>query len=180
MIQTYLEKITDPRRAQAKRYPLSYLLLFSILAILCGADSYRDICRFMDKKREALNKHFGLQWKSSPSKSQLRDTLCAIKINDIEGAFRGYGQALVKLNKQVKNRIGLDGKSLRGSFDHIEGTSMLQLLSAFCSESKLILGHTAISEKTNDIPTAQTLIKELGLPTGTVYTADALHCQKNL
>ena len=33
-------------------------------------------------------------------------------------------------------------------------------------------------EKTNEIPTAQALIKELGLPEGSVYTLDAVHCQK--
>ena len=55
---------------------------------------------------------------------------------------------------------------------------MLQMLSGFCSETKLILGHIEISEKTNEIPTAQKLIKELGLPEGTIYTADAMHCQK--
>jgi predicted transposase YbfD/YdcC len=55
---------------------------------------------------------------------------------------------------------------------------MLQMLSGFCSESKLILGHVDIAEKTNEIPTAQQLIKELGLPEGTIYTMDAMHCQK--
>ncbi|MCK4608846.1 MAG: hypothetical protein KAT71_05160 [Gammaproteobacteria bacterium] len=57
---------------------------------------------------------------------------------------------------------------------------MLQLLGAFCSKCALILGHVDIEEKTNEIPTAQELITELGLPKGTIYTADALHCQKKL
>lgn len=55
---------------------------------------------------------------------------------------------------------------------------MLQMLSAFCAETQLILAHVDIAEKTNEIPTAQHLIEELGLPEGTLYTADALHCQK--
>jgi len=76
------------------------------------------------------------------------------------------------------HRVGLDGKSLRGSFDHGKGKSMLQLLSAFCTDTQLILAHVDIADKTNEIPTAQKLIKELGLPEGTLYTADALHCQK--
>jgi len=42
----------------------------------------------------------------------------------------------------------------------------------------LIIAHVEIPEKTNEIPTAQALIKELGLPEGSVYTLDAMHCQK--
>jgi hypothetical protein len=153
--------------------------LFAIFAILCGGDSYRDVCRFMDKKRTKLNKLFGLNWKKAPSKSQLRDTFCMIEIDQMETAFRGYSHSLSQLQeKNIQHRIGLDGKALRGSFDHLKGQSMLQLLSAFCSETQLILAHVDIAEKTNEIPTAQQLIDELGLPEGTVYTADALHCQK--
>ena len=181
MLLEQLEKVTDPRRAQGKRYPLNFLLCFSILAILSGAKSYRDLSRFMKKRRKTLNKLFGLNWKNSPSKSQLRDILCNIEIDHIESVFREYTQELNKINGgTLKNRVGLDGKSLRGSFDHAKGNAMLQLLGAFCAETQLILGHVDIAEKTNEIPTAQQLIEELELPAGTLYTADALHCQKKL
>jgi hypothetical protein len=36
-----VEAITDPRRAQGRRYPLPHLLLLSVLAVLAGATSYR-------------------------------------------------------------------------------------------------------------------------------------------
>jgi len=178
MLLEHLDKVADPRRAQGKRYPLKFLLLFTIFAILSGGDSYRDVCRFMDKKRKKLNKRFGLNWKRPPSKSQLRDTFCEIEIDQMESSFRAYSQSLSQLDKKTKHRVGLDGKSLRGSFDHIKGKSMLQILSAFCAETQLILAHVDIADKTNEIPTAQQLIEELGLPAGTLYTADALHCQK--
>ena len=35
-----------------------------------------------------------------------------------------------------------------------------------------------IATKTNEIPTAQTLLTDLGL-SGYIFTFDALHCQKN-
>src|SRR5215210_2974127 len=41
-----LERIPDPRRRQGRRYPLAYLLLFSVLAVLAGATSYRGILVF--------------------------------------------------------------------------------------------------------------------------------------
>ena len=179
MLLEYLSKVKDPRRGQGKRYELEYILLFSILAILSGAKSYRDVARFLKKRREQLNKFFNLNWKNSLSKSQLREILCAVEIESIETEFREYSPELSKFDlPEEPNRVGLDGKSLRGSFAFEKDKKMLQILGAFCSKCALILGHVDIEEKTNEIPTAQELIKELDLPKGTIYTADALHCQK--
>ncbi len=179
MLLAHLNSVSDPRRAQGKRFALKFLLLFSVFAILSGGSSYRDVCRFMHKKRKTLNKLFDLNWKSAPSKSQLRDVLCAINTDQMESTFRDYSKALSQLQQKKPNhRVGLDGKALRGSFDNRKDNKMLQLLSAFCTKTQLILAHVDIDDKTNEIPTAQTLIDELGLPAGTIYTADALHCQK--
>ena len=53
-----------------------------------------------------------------------------------------------------------------------------QALSAFASEAAILLAHSEIDVKSNEIPAAQRMIAELGL-TGVLFTADALHCQKN-
>jgi len=43
----------------------------------------------------------------------------------------------------------------------------------------VLLAHVDIAEKSNEIPAAQTLLAELGVPGGAIVTLDALHCQKN-
>ena len=73
--------------------------------------------------------------------------------------------------------MGLDGKVLRGSFDHFQDQKALQVLSAFLGDSRIILAHEEIAEKTNEIPTAQELVLKLGL-SGYIFTFDALHCQE--
>src|SRR3712207_5010409 len=75
--------------------------------------------------------------------------------------------------------VALDGKTLKGSFDHLNDRKAAQALSAFASEAALLLAHAEIEDKSNEIPAAQHLIAELGL-IGVLFTADALHCQKNL
>ena len=50
-----LSEIPDPRRPQGRRYPLAHLLLFSVLAVLAGATSYRGILTFVGVHRERLN-----------------------------------------------------------------------------------------------------------------------------
>ena len=50
-----LARIPDPRRAEGKLYQLPHVLLFSILAIVSGANSYRGIRTFIKVHRQKLN-----------------------------------------------------------------------------------------------------------------------------
>jgi len=47
MLESFLFQITDHRRKQGRRYELGHILLFTILAILSGADSYRKVQKFI-------------------------------------------------------------------------------------------------------------------------------------
>lgn len=44
-----LEAVPDPRRAEGKVYRLPHVLLFSILAIVSGGNSYRSVATFIDE-----------------------------------------------------------------------------------------------------------------------------------
>ncbi|WP_370655827.1 transposase family protein, partial [Paracraurococcus lichenis] len=46
-----LEEVPDHRRAEGKVYQLAYVLLFSILAIVSGGNSYRSIVTFIEMHR---------------------------------------------------------------------------------------------------------------------------------
>ncbi len=48
-----LDEVPDPRRAEGKRYKLPHILLFSILAIVSGCNSYRGIVTFIVSIRRA-------------------------------------------------------------------------------------------------------------------------------
>ena len=50
-----LSEVPDPRRAEGKRYPLAPLLLFTVLALLSGATSYRHIICFLEQRRIVLS-----------------------------------------------------------------------------------------------------------------------------
>ena len=54
-----LADVPDPRRAEGKLYKLPHVLLFSILAIVTGCNSYRGIVTFIDVHRHRLNAAFG-------------------------------------------------------------------------------------------------------------------------
>lgn len=178
MLTSFLFKVKDHRRKQGRRYELGHILLFTILAILSGADSYRKTQRFIVAHYDTLNDTFTLNWKRMPAHTTIREIIQGTSGIELEQSFRQYSAALSEKNEQ-EQFIGCDGKVLRGSFDHFQDQKAVQILSAFASDSQIILAHEEIAAKTNEIPTAQTLMEELGL-SGYIFTFDALHCQKNV
>jgi DDE family transposase len=177
MLESFLFKIKDQRRKQGQRYKLGHILLFTILAILSGADSYRKVQKFIVIHYDRLDEVFNLKWKRMPAYTTIRDIIQGSSGAELEQSFRQYSEGLVERTDQ-KQFIGCDGKVLRGSFDRFQDHKAVQILSAFASHSQIILAHEEIATKTNEIPTAQTLMVALGL-TGYIFTFDALHCQKN-
>lgn len=175
MLGSFLFRIKDHRRKQGQRYQLGHILLFSVLAMLSGADSYRKIKVFMVTHYDVLNKTFALNWKRMPAHTTIRDIIQGTSAAEVEQSFRAYSAVLAS-SEGTKRFIACDGKVLRGSFDHFLDQKALQILSAFLTDSRIILAHEEIAAKTNEIPTAQALIRQLGL-SGYIFTFDALHCQ---
>lgn len=176
-----LADVPDPRRAEGKLYKLPYVLLFSILAIVTGCNSYRGIATFIDVHRHKLNSVFGLKWSRAPAYTAIRYILKGLDPSAVEAAFRCHAARLQAACGTVgKGSIAVDGKTLRGSFDKFHDRAAAQLLSAFATDTALVLAHIDIAEKSNEIPAAQILLAELGVASGAIVTLDAMHCQKNI
>jgi len=62
--------------------------------------------------------------------------------------------------------------------DKFHDRAAAQVLSAFATDTALVLAHIDIAEKSNEIPAAQSLLAELIVASGAIVTLDALHCQK--
>jgi hypothetical protein len=175
MLLDILHTIPDHRSVHGRRYDLAYLLLFSILAVTGGANSYRTIHAFIAAHFTALQNHYALSWRTAPSYSAIRRAILCVHKEALEEAFRKHASLLKETRKQ--KHVSLDGKTVRGSFDNFEDQSALQVFSALFN-NEIILAHETIEgNKTNEIPVAQQLIEDLGL-SGYVMTADAMHCQK--
>jgi hypothetical protein len=175
----FLDTIPDPRRAEGKRYEQKYVLLFSILAIVTGANSYRGIRTFIKVHRPRLNKAFGLQWKKPPAHTSIRTILSGLDAGHVEKTFRRHAAELnvVRSSTGVARVLALDGKVLKGSFDSFHDRKARQVLSAFATDTALVLAHMEIDEKTNEIPAGQKLLEELDIA-DYIVTCDAMHCQK--
>lgn len=180
MVLTFLENLKDRRRTQGQRYELKFIVLFSIMAFLSNAKSYRDISRFISGHYKVLKRYFSLSWKKPPGHTTIRNILLGIDSKELEACFREYTQSI--LDKVVSGEvasIAFDGKTLRGSYDNMQDKNALQMVFMFRTDNKLILAHEPIDQKTNEIPSIQNLLKEIQLE-DYYYTMDALHCQKKL
>jgi len=173
---SHLATIPDPRRAEGKLYQLPYVLLFSILAIVSGANSYRGIRTFLKVHRRKLNKAFKISWKRPPAHTAIRYILQGLTAADVEKAFREHA---ANLNTAVSGArvVAFDGKALKGSFDSFNDAKARQVLSAFAVDTALVLAHIEIDEKSNEIPAVQKLLEELDVADH-IVTCDAMHCQK--
>src|SRR6267154_1694987 len=173
-----LAEIEDPRRAEGKLYRLPHVVLFAILAIVSGADSYRTIHSFIDVHLAQLRNAFGVKWQRAPAYTTIRGILRQLDPTSVEAAFRRHAAALNSAATIEGHRhVAIDDKALRGSFDNFHGRRAAHLLSAFASGTALVLAHIDCDDKSNEIPAVQTLLGALGL-TDAVVTVDAMHCQK--
>ena len=189
MLLSFLSEVKSSRRKQARQYDTASVLLLSILAMSSGAVSYRKIHEYIPIKFPALKRLLNLNWKKPPVYNSLRYILISIDTGSLEKSFRKYSKYLQKMMKhsaesepesdylQKYNILSVDGKCLRGSFDNMKEQKMKQILSVFAVNEKIILAHKVISDKTNEIPEFQNLIKELKLEKS-IFTADAMHTQK--
>jgi len=176
----FLAAIPDPRRAEGKRYEQRYVLLFSILAVIAGANSYRGIRTFIAVHRRRLNKAFGLRWKKPPAHTSIRTILLGLDETSVEQVFRAHAADLNASGPSAAAAcriVAVDGKVMKGSFDNFHDSKARQILSAFAVDTLLVLAHIEIDEKSNEIPAAQKLLEELDVA-GHLVTLDAMHCQK--
>jgi hypothetical protein len=176
-----LATIPDRRRAEGKIYSQVGVILFSIVAMLSGARSYRQIHTLIKRRLAILNAAFPqAALRRAPAYTSVRGILQQLDPAELERAFRQHAQELDRCCAAAPSRfVAIDGKTLRQSFDAFADRKAAHVLSAFAVDHRIILAHEVVDEKSNEIPAAQALVATLGL-SGRVFTLDAMHCQKNL
>jgi hypothetical protein len=122
-----------------------------------------------------LKEAFQLKWRQVPTPSAIRKILVRL---DPEEVGRVLSEMATHLQEGPCEHICLDGKTLRGSFNHTKNQNAARVFSAFAAHDKIVLARVPLeSDKDHELAGFARLLKELNLE-GVVITADALHCQK--
>ena len=110
-----LADIPDRRRAEGKIYGQVGVILFSIIAMLSGARSYRQIHTLIDRRLAILNAAFPqAALRRAPAYTSVRGILQRLDPAELEQAFRRHAEELDRSSADAPSRfIAIDGKTLR-------------------------------------------------------------------
>ena len=75
--------------------------------------------------------------------------------------------------------VAIDGKTLRRSHDNSDNKAAIHMVSAWATESRLVLGQIKTAEKSNEITAIPELLQSLALER-CLITIDAMGCQKEI
>ena len=97
---------------------------------------------------------------------------------------QNFQECFVSWMKSVANLtegevIAIDGKSLKHSYDKKFGNRAINMVSAWATSNKLVLGQIKVDKKSNEITAIPELIKVLDVA-GCIVTIDAIGCQKEI
>ncbi len=75
--------------------------------------------------------------------------------------------------------VAIDGKCLRGSYDHVNEKKAKHVITAYATQAHLCLGQKVTDQKSNEITAIPDLLEILAIK-GCMVSIDAMGCQKNI
>lgn len=161
-------ELSDPRAELGVRHSLEAILTIALCGIICGADTWVEIAEFGRAKQRWLATFLELPH-GIPSHDTFGRVFAALDPEQFEYCFRRWTQGLAQaLGAQV---IALDGQALRRAHD--AGSRPLQVVSAWASESRLVLAQRAVPDKSNELSALPAVLAMLALE-GCIVTLDAM------
>lgn len=171
--RTFVE-VTDPRVDRGRNHNLLEMIFITLTASICGANGWADVERFAKAKRDWFAQYLTLE-NGIPSHDTLGRVFARLDTGEFLTAMHQWVDLFAGSLRQ--QGIAIDGKVLRGSFDHAASQSPLHTITAFATESRLVLRQMSVDDKSNEIPAVPKLLQLIDLA-GAVVTLDAMHCQK--
>ena len=173
----YFDQLPDPRIHRNRKHLLIDIIILSIIAVICGAESWDSIEMFGKSKKDFLSKILKLP-NGIPSHDTINRVFSLIREDKFEQLFTQWAQSL-KAPGISKEVIAVDGKSIRGSKDSYHDTSAIHLVNAWANSNGLVLGQAKTDEKSTEITAIPELLKILDIE-GCIVTIDAMGTQRKI
>lgn len=168
-------EMPDPRLDRKRLHQLGDILTISILAVVCGAESWIDMEEFGVARYEWLKQFLELP-NGIPSHDTFNRVFSLIDPKEFERRFAHWVQVV---SGKLKGQIAIDGKMIKGSGNHQKGQEPLWIVSAWATDLNLVLAQTGVAKKSNEITAIPQILDLLSL-NGCIVSIDAMGCQKSI
>ena len=175
LLLDHFSKIKDTRQAWKVAYPLVEVLFLVVCATIAAGDDYEDIVEWGKAHLSFLRKfcefHHGI-----PCADWLRTVMNRINSDLFMACFTSW---VAECWPDKLDLVAIDGKTSRRSHNRKTGHKALHLVSAFATNSRLVLGQEAVDEKSNEITAIPALLERLDVE-GAVISIDAMGCNPTI
>jgi len=170
------EDMPDPRVERLCSHKLIDIVMITICATIAGSDNWQEIVEFGEDREKWLRGFLDLPH-GIPSHDTFQRVFAMMSPGEFEKRFRSWVSSV--LPDSMSQVIAIDGKCLRGAHDRKSGEGLRYMVSAWATESRLVLGQTKVNEKSNEITAIPELLDLLDI-TDCVITIDAIGCQRKI
>ena len=175
LLLDHFSKIEDTRQAWKVAYPLCEVLFLVVCGTIASGDDYEDIVDWGNAHliflRGFAEFHYGI-----PCADWLRSVMNRIDPDLFMDCFSSW---VAQCWPDKLHLVAIDGKTSRRSHNRKTGQKALHLVSAFATNSRLVLGQEAVYEKSNEITAIPALVERLDLE-GALVSIDAMGCNPNI
>ena len=161
---------------RTKLHELLKILVIALCAILAGADNWEDVAEF-GKARLAWFQTILELPNGIPSHDTFTRVFARLDPEEFRASFLSWRGAVSELlGGQV---IAVDGKVLRRSHDKGIDRGTIDMVSAWATANRLVLGQVKVDEKSNEITAILQLLQALAVA-GCIVTLDAMGCHTDI
>ena len=175
-MKEYFESIKDPRQQSKVQHNFTETIMMIICAVIAGCDVWEDIADYCRVKEAWFKERLGLKLENGiPSHDTMSRIFGMLEPKEFQARFIEWVEGTI--NREAREILSIDGKTMCGSRG--KEKKPIHMVSAWASKAKAVFGQIVTEEKSNEI-TAVPLLLELLDIKGTIITADAMSCQRDI
>jgi len=175
-IQEHFSIVEEPRVEYLVEHNLTEMIVIAICAVICGANDWVAVADWGQAKISWLKQYLTLA-NGIPSHDCYRRLFLRLDTEQFQKGFMSWIQAVFQLTQG--QLIAVDGKEMNGSKSKTLGRRAIDMVSAWATENRLVLGQQKVDEKSNEITAIPELLRLLELESCLV-TIDAMGCQTEI
>jgi len=172
----HFSELEDPRSDHGKLHLLLDIIVIAICAVVCGADNWVEVELFGQSKEKWLRTFLRLP-NGIPSHDTFNRVFRLLDPEQFQQSFCSWIEAAHTVTEG--QLVAVDGKTLRRSHDRMLGKRAIEMVGAWATANRLVLGQVKVAEGSNEITAIPELLQLLALE-GCIVSVDALGCQETI